>query len=157
MDALLGGAAEQPICARTLIGTSPGTRKEPTVAESPEREKTILVVEDDAIFGEGLAIILRREGYRVLLATDGREAFDRLHEGPVPDLLLLDMMLPVEDGWRLLERRRIDPVLVSVPVVIVTALGVSSAEWAQDLGACGLLRKPVEVPELLAEVRRCCR
>jgi DNA-binding response OmpR family regulator len=124
---------------------------------APETNKTILIVEDDAIFREGLAIILRREGYRVLLAENGREAIDRFHEGPAPNLLLLDMMLPVEDGWRLMERRRHNAVLAAVPVLIVTALGVSSPDWAKGLGACGLLRKPIEIGELLAEVQRCCR
>jgi CheY-like chemotaxis protein len=119
--------------------------------------KTLLVVEDDAILREGLAVILGREGYRVLLAEDGRAALNRLREGPAPDLILLDMMLPVEDGWRLLERRQRDATFAAIPVLIVTALGVSSPEWATALGACGLLRKPVEIPELLAEVRRCCR
>jgi CheY-like chemotaxis protein len=119
--------------------------------------KSVLVVEDDAVFREGLAVVLRREGYRVILAEDGREAMDRLHEGPAPDLIVLDMMLPGEDGWRFLERRRQDQTLRGVPVLIVTALGVGSADWAASLGACGYLRKPVDVDVLLAEVRRCCR
>jgi CheY-like chemotaxis protein len=114
-------------------------------------------VEDDPIFREGLAVILRKEGYQVLLAQNGREALDRLHDGPEPDLVLLDMMLPIEDGWRLMERRRQNPALASIPVLIATALGVGSAQWAASLGACGYLRKPVEIETLLAEVKRCCR
>jgi CheY-like chemotaxis protein len=122
-----------------------------------ERPRTILVVEDDAVFREGLGVILGRQGYHVLTAADGREALARLNEGPRPDLMILDMMLPIEDGWRLLDRRRRDPVLISIPVLIITALGVGSPEWAVSLGACGYLRKPVEIDILLQEVQRCCR
>jgi CheY-like chemotaxis protein len=118
--------------------------------------KTILVIDDDPLFREGLAIILEREGYRVVLAEDGGQAVERLRASPPPDLIILDMMLPVEDGWRLLARRRRDPDLAAIPALVVTAIGVASAEWAADLGASGYLRKPVEIDTLLAEVRRWC-
>jgi CheY-like chemotaxis protein len=119
--------------------------------------KTILVIEDDALFREGLTIILQREGYQVVATVNGREARDKLQDGTHPDLILLDMMLPVEDGWRLLDWRRQKPALASVPVVVVTGIRIGSPEWAASLGACGFLRKPVEVERLLAEVKRCCR
>jgi CheY-like chemotaxis protein len=116
-------------------------------------KKTVLVVEGDTIFREGLAVILQQEGYRVLLAGDGREALDRLHEGTLPNLILLDMMLPFEDGWRLLDHRRRQPGLASVPVVLLTSRGVTAAEWAAALGATAFVHKPVEVAALLDAVR----
>src|SRR5262249_8108514 len=109
--------------------------------------KTILIVEDNAITREGLAVLLARAGYATLTAKDAQEALDTLGRG-APDLVVLDMLLPVVDGWRILQRR---DMLVSVIVVTGTIL---SREWAAEHGASGFLKKPVEEAELLAEVRR---
>src|SRR5262249_2568686 len=65
-----------------------------------------------------------------------------------PDQMLLDMLLPVVDGWRILQRRD-----TAVTVIVVTG-PILSAEWAAEHGAAGFLKKPVEEAELLAEVRR---
>jgi CheY-like chemotaxis protein len=117
--------------------------------------KTILVVEDDVIIREGLTTVLGRAGYQIIPAANGREALDRLREKPV-DLILLDMMLPVLDGWRFLERRRRDQEPLPAPVLVVTGFEEGSLEWAVALGAAGYLRKPVAIETLLAEVERCC-
>jgi two-component system response regulator MprA len=116
-----------------------------------------LLVEDDKVVREGLAIILRRAGYAVLPAANGQEALAALRGGLRPDLILLDMLVPVVDGWRFLEQRRREPALAAFPVLVMTGLSVASAEWAAALGAAGFLRKPVEPEGLLREVRRCCR
>jgi CheY-like chemotaxis protein len=115
---------------------------------------TLLVVEDNEVVREGLAVILRRGGYTVALAADGQEALAYLRRGTRPDLILLDMLTPVVDGWRFMEQRKREPALAAIPVVITTGLGVASAEWATSLGAVGYLRKPVETEELLREVSR---
>jgi CheY-like chemotaxis protein len=67
------------------------------------------------------------------------------------------MMIPPPgcDGWRFLERRKRLPGADTVPVLLITGLAVSSDEWAASLGACGLIRKPVEVEDLLAVIRKC--
>jgi CheY-like chemotaxis protein len=119
--------------------------------------KTLLVVEDNAIQREGLAAVLREHGYTVLTAADGDEAMSWLRSEPPPDLVLLDMIIPRtgHDGWYFLEQRRRHPALASIPVIITTALGNASQEWAAALGARGLLRKPVEVEPLLTHLNRC--
>jgi CheY-like chemotaxis protein len=119
-----------------------------------ETGKTVLVVEDNDVVREGLAVLLRREGYAVALARHGREALDYLRAAPSPCLVLLDMMLPVLDGWQFLVRHRAGA--TASPVVIVTALGAATPEWAAGLGAVGLLRKLVETEDLLKMVRRWC-
>ena len=118
---------------------------------------TILVVEDDNIQREELVTILRRQGFRVLTASDGNEALNLLSSRPVPDLILLDMLIldGYFDGWWFLEQRQRFPALASVPVIITTALTIASREWATSLGAAGLLRKPIETEALLLEIRRC--
>jgi len=117
---------------------------------------TLLVVEDNEVTREGLAVVLRREGGTVVLAADGQEALACLRSEPPPDLVLLDMMMPGVDGWAALAETKRNPALAGVPVLIVTGLGVANAEWAASLGAAGCLGKPVETEELLREVRRCC-
>ena len=118
--------------------------------------KTLLIVEDNDIAREGLAVVLRRVGTEVLMAVNGSEALTRMHAGPLPDVILLDMMLPGMDGWHFLDERAQDPVLAAIPVIITTGLGVSSTEWAVSLGAVGFLRKPIETDALLREINRCC-
>jgi CheY-like chemotaxis protein len=113
---------------------------------------TLLVVEDNEAAREGLAFVLRRAGFNVLTAADGRRALQLLWSEPPPEVILLDMLLPVLDGWHFLERlRRGGP----HPPIIVTTATFLSREWAKDHGCAGFLRKPVDEEALLAEVRRC--
>jgi CheY-like chemotaxis protein len=114
------------------------------------------LVEDDDVTRDVLARVLREEGYLVAEATDGLEALEQLRGGLKPNLILLDMMLPGLDGWQVLKARDRNPALATVPVLIITAVGIASDAWASSLGAAGLLHKPVEPDTLLAEVERCC-
>ena len=116
--------------------------------------KTVLVVEDNELEREGLAALLQGEGYNVLTAANGTEALGRLRADPPPDLVLLDMMMSDQDGWQLLRLVRNNPVLSSTRVVIVTGLGIACPEWANSLGACGLLHKPIDTDELHHELKR---
>src|SRR5262249_41248351 len=123
----------------------------------PLQDKLILVVEDNEVVREGMPVVLGRFGCKVSLAADGSEALALLRGGLRPHLILLDMLTPGLDGWGFLDQRRRDPALVVIPVVITTALGVASEEWAAALGAVGLLRKPVQTELLIEECRRRCR
>jgi CheY-like chemotaxis protein len=118
------------------------------------RRPTILIVEDDELAQEGLCAVLGREGYTPVVAGTGRRAVDNLHRN-TPDLILLDMMMPEMDGWMFLGHFRHTPAWAGIPVVIMTGMGSASDEWAVSMGACELLRKPIEVADLLAAVRRC--
>ncbi len=122
------------------------------MTDTQTTRKSVLVVEDDPIARSGMGFILKRAGYVPVLAQDGGVALDHLRTHP-PDLMLLDMMLPVRDGWAILDELRKEK--LHVPVVIVTGLGISSPDWARSLGAAGLVSKPVEPSVLLAEVERC--
>jgi CheY-like chemotaxis protein len=115
---------------------------------------TILIVEDDEVARLGLSYLLQADGYDTVTAADGHEALERLHAGPRPDLVLLDMILPGGDGWFFCGRRQTDPQAAAVPVVIMTGLGLAEDGWARSLGAVGLLPKPLNVPELLRTVAR---
>ena len=115
----------------------------------------ILVVEDNPIEREGLGVILSREGYQVALAEDGAAAVDYLTKHPSPDLIVLDMLLPVMDGWRFLEKL-FEMSLKAMPrVIIATGNLVIGRDWALSHNCDGFLRKPIDFDEMLKEVRRC--
>jgi CheY-like chemotaxis protein len=116
--------------------------------------KLILVVEDDPIDRDWLNLVLRRAGHEVLLAGHGEQALDYLQAGMIPDLILLDMMLPVLDGWRFLEWIRNDEKLRTVPILIITAASSITAEWATAHGCVGILQKPIEAESLIREASR---
>jgi chemotaxis family two-component system response regulator PixH len=118
---------------------------------------TILVIVENPIQREELVTILHQQGFRVLTASDGNEAINWLSSHLVPDLILLDLLMPsgTFDGWWLLKQRQRIPEFVTVPVIILTALSLASKPWAVSLGASGLLRKPIEGEALLSEIRRC--
>jgi CheY-like chemotaxis protein len=110
-------------------------------------------VDDNEIFREGLGVVLERDGFAPVLMANSRDALKYLLEATPPDLILIDMMMPVMDGWSFMGERRKIPRAATIPVVIVTALGAASWEWARSLGATGLVRKPVEAEEVVRVVR----
>jgi two-component system response regulator VicR len=85
-----------------------------------EDEKTILCIEDEREMIDLFKIILGRRGYRVSGALGGEEGLQRAEELE-PDLILLDLMMPVMDGWEVLQRMRANEKLQKIPVIIVTA------------------------------------
>lgn len=116
-------------------------------------ERTILVVEDDFDVRESLRDSLEDEGYLVAVAADGLEALDYLRSHPAPSLILLDWMMPRCDGAEFLERRKADPQIASIPVVLLTAdMRRNGTARAPEGGA--FLTKPVMLRELLATVER---
>lgn len=115
---------------------------------------TILVVEDDDLSREGLAGLLRKQGYEAIPLCHGRQALDYLEGNAVPDLILLDMLMPVLDGWHFLEQLRRKSFRPPIPVVLTTGT-ILTREWAASHGCAGCLRKPIEDEDLLAEVRCC--
>ena len=116
----------------------------------------VLVVEDDASNREVIMEVLLAEGYSVAGAEDGADALRWLADRPPPSLILLDLMMPVMNGWEFRSAQRADPRIAAIPVVLVSA-GAFTGEAAEGFGAIASVRKPVRLDELLATVRRCCR
>ncbi|HVN27503.1 MAG TPA: response regulator [Candidatus Binataceae bacterium] len=112
----------------------------------------ILVVDDDRGAMEALSDILEYEGYQVERAQNGLQALEHLKETrPSPNLIILDLLMPVMDGWEFRLRQKEDPELAKIPVLVVTAIGATAG-----IDAAGVLRKPVDVDVLLRTVARYC-
>lgn len=116
----------------------------------------MLIVEDDADLREMMAQLLTLEGFRAETVANGREALQYLHEGRRPDLILLDLMMPIMDGWEFRRRQQDDPTLADVPVIVLTALDQAQARTG-DLNGVDFLKKPLDFDRLLELVRRHCR
>ena len=111
----------------------------------------VLVVEDDAATREALALVLEADGCHVVNAANGREGLDRLRQEP-PDLILLDLAMPVMDGWQFRREQQQNPDLAPIPVVVLSAAG-DLRRRAGSLDAAALLEKPVEFDRLLETCR----
>ena len=119
---------------------------------TPSPRRDVLIVDDDPDIRDAVGECLRYEGYDVHSAADGRDALARLEYGLRPDVILLDLMMPVLNGFDVLEALKSRPEWKSIPVVIVSA---NRGYEAEDLsGAVSILRKPVNVDRLLAAVEQ---
>ena len=110
----------------------------------------ILVVDDEASIRETVAEILELEGYSVAVACDGGEAL-QLIEQQLPALVLLDMRMPVMDGWGFASA--VNERGIKVPILVMTA-AQSAKDWAEEVNADGYLAKPFELLDLLDSVER---
>src|SRR5438128_8871587 len=82
----------------------------------------VLIVEDDADLRDMMAQLLTIEGFSATTVANGREALDYLTRGDRPDVILLDLMMPVMDGWEFRRTQLADPALADVPVIVLSAL-----------------------------------
>jgi CheY-like chemotaxis protein len=112
----------------------------------------VLVVDDDPDILEALSEILEAEGFEIRRARNGKEALERLEPEP-PNLILLDLMMPVMDGWEFAQRMRQRPAVADVPIIVLSA-DRNVGSKAADIGAVGHLAKPFELNDLLDMVRR---
>lgn len=112
----------------------------------------VLVVDDDPDILEALSEILEAEGFEIRRARNGKEALERLEPDP-PHLILLDLMMPVMDGWEFAQRMRQKPPSVAGIPLIVLSADRNVGSKAKDIGAVGHLAKPFELNDLLSMVR----
>lgn len=118
-----------------------------------ERPERILVVDDNLDNVEIIGARLASRGYRIESATDGEEALRRVRENP-PQLILLDVMMPLIDGFEVSRRIKRDSTLPYIPIILVTARGETEDKVeGLDAGADDYLTKPINFPELEARVR----
>jgi CheY-like chemotaxis protein len=122
---------------------------QPSVTHCP-----VLIVEDDDDLREMMAQLLSLEGFQAAAVANGQEALEYLRQGTAPDLILLDMMMPVMDGWEFRRRQKSDPSMAEVPVIVFSALDQGRIT---DISAEAILKKPLDFDRLLELVRMYCR
>jgi CheY-like chemotaxis protein len=113
----------------------------------------VLVVDDERDLRETLFELITHDGFDVRVAANGREALDMLRMSSPPCLIVLDLMMPLMDGFEFCRLKKRDPALASIPVCVMTAAG----PYVQlPAGAIALIRKPIHLDALTALIRRYC-
>ena len=133
-----------------VSGFPPGERVRNVRVAVPENAR-ILVVDDDVDLRRSLAEVLSELGYSVSCARNGEEALRQLQAGGVPSAILLDLAMPVMDGWTFRERMRRDPRLAGIPTVVI------SASLSPDVKSCeadAFLAKPFDLERLVETLGR---
>jgi CheY-like chemotaxis protein len=114
----------------------------------------VLIVDDDPDIRELLRQFLEVEGFRVISARNGLEAIEQLRDGSNTCVILLDLMMPVMNGWQFRDQQKLDPALSHIPVVVISAVVADQAVAPIDADA--YLRKPLDLDYLLSTVRTLC-
>jgi CheY-like chemotaxis protein len=114
----------------------------------------VLVVDDDPNIRRMMVAALKRDGYTFAEAANGREALDSMRSDK-PDVVVLDLMMPVMSGWDVLQEREHDAALRQIPVIIVSANRAPEVATAVDKGICAFLPKPFDIGVLSALVKSC--
>lgn len=116
---------------------------------------TILLIEDDPHLRDSVQAVLEVEGFQVVTAEHGLEGLQRLEVTESPCLIVLDLMMPVMNGWEFLETMRERPDTAQPPVVVVSA--AAQLDDVQQRFQCQVLRKPFEVDHLIAVAEQHCQ
>ena len=115
----------------------------------------ILLVEDEDLNRDMLGRRLIKKGFEVVVAVNGQEALDKTREHP-PDIILMDMSLPILDGWEATRRLKASAETAPIPVIALTAHAMSGdREKALEAGCDDYDTKPIELPRLLAKIKSC--
>ena len=117
------------------------------VDNATEQKARVLVVEDDRDIREALTTILEMRGYNATSAGNGKEALEYLESGPTPDLIILDLSMPVMGGREFRSKQLMNPQIKHIPVVVVSALSDQI-----DVDADAIMVKPVDLDGLLTTV-----
>ena len=94
------------------------------------------------------------KAFPVVALENGKQGLDHLRVSQRPDVILLDMLLPILDGWKFLEELKHWSKPVNVPIIVSTGTNLTR-EWAESHGCAGFLHKPIDPADLLAEVKGC--
>ena len=114
----------------------------------PETRR-VLVIDDDPLIRDTMSEILEESGYRVDTAAHGGEALSALQRDPKPDAIILDLMMPVMDGWQFLEAKARDRAICEVPVLIHTAYTAYHDGQNRHSDVLGVFRKPGDFARMI--------
>src|SRR5437660_12809538 len=126
-----------------------------SIAEQIGSQARVLVVDDDSAIRRMIVAALRREGiYAFLEAANGKDALD-LMRGEHPDVVVLDLMMPILSGWDVLRERSHDASIRKIPIILASANRDPEIATAVDAAICAFLPKPFDIAALSALVRSC--
>jgi CheY-like chemotaxis protein len=117
-------------------------------------DRAVLLVEDDRDVRASTTDTLEDEGFAVVGAETVDEGLDRLRQGMSPAVILLDLMMPVRNGWDFRREQLADPALRHIPVVIITASGIGVESIRKDMGDVELVAKPYSSQSLVQAIGR---
>ncbi|MDO9183622.1 MAG: response regulator [Bacteriovorax sp.] len=115
-------------------------------------EKIILIIEDNIEIQDSIKTALEDEGFKVFTANNGKEGIEALRKIPTPCLILLDLMMPVMNGWEFIEVISNDIMLSTIPVVVVSAFGDKKYTPIKS----EYIPKPIDLDSLLSTVHKHC-
>jgi CheY-like chemotaxis protein len=118
----------------------------------PNNHGYVLVVDDDEDICEALEIILQTRGYKCVIARNGEVALELMRSDPLPEVVLLDMMMPVMSGEEFRLAQLADKRIADVPVIVMTA-DATAEDRAMSLGVSTFLRKPLRIDELISAMQ----
>jgi CheY-like chemotaxis protein len=106
--------------------------------------KTVLIIEDNKDNSDLVSYLIQSAGFEVLIAVDGFKGLALAAEH-IPDLIVLDLMMPEMDGWEVAEKLRADPTTAEIPIVVVSALAdTENKRRGKEFGVAGYITKPLE-------------
>ncbi len=118
--------------------------------------KTVFIVEDDSSIRETLQQVIEYLGFKVVTANNGQEGLEKLATIERPCLILLDLMMPVMDGWQFLQAKREQDIITTIPVVIVSAYFHARNNQLPE-GVKSIIKKPVNIDMLIEQVTEYCK
>lgn len=114
--------------------------------------RRLLLIDDDEDLRESMSEALESAGFKVASAANGKEALDRLSSEELPEVILLDLLMPVMNGWQFCEQRKKDPRLAHIPIIAMSA-AVSKDPWSPYyLEVDDFVAKPVELDDLVGKL-----
>ncbi len=122
---------------------------------SADEPHSILLVDDHGDVRDGMAVLLRDAGYAVVTASNGQEALAALYAGLRPSLIIMDLMMPVMNGFEFREEQLRDDRIAAIPFIAYSAV-VNLAKNAEHLNADGYFEKPIDMTALLGLVHQLC-
>ena len=124
-----------------------------TPTDATGRPSTVLVVDDDVDLQRVMTRFLTLERFRPIVAANGQEALAYLRSGASVDVILLDLRMPVMDGWTFRREQRADAGIADIPVVILSG---TAPDGVSELEPAAAFNKPVSFPDVIAVLRRLC-
>ena len=122
----------------------------------PGAAAKVLLVDDDFGILDGVSEFLEGEGFLVVSASNGIDALNQLRSGVRVDVIVLDVMMPMMDGWDFRAEQLADPLLREIPVVVISACGFTHDTLQRQFKAHDVLAKPLELEDFLRALKDAC-